>query len=942
MLVSAFTITGLKAQTVDFTFTTTNGVFCSPQEVKFVQMASGTPTDFIWDFGDGQTGSGPTANITYDFPGSYTVTLTAVYADNAISTSKTVVINPSPAISLTADKNYLCQPGNVVFTAAGSPFITTYEWDFGDGSPVVSTSTNTVSHNFTVYNSFTAKVKAITAPGCTASASYALQVTKFAITGTVTPPQGCIPMSTVLSVTTNLPPGDATQNFAWDFGDGSPVVNGTANNITHLYNTTANITTAGVSITSIQGCINQLTFPGYAYGTPPFGTNAYTAAARDTFCGSELVRFHGKATNANSYYWDFGDGINITTPDTIIDHKYRTLGNMQVIVTPYFNGCAGTKDTINIFIEGVIADYTYSNTCGNKNTYSFINQSLGNVDHFEWTFTDVPSLIDSTNYNITHSFPLNGVFNSSLYLIDSTTGCTDVWIRNIFTARPVFSRSLNAVCKDSLIVYNVSNTYPAGYGFTYEFVVNGTSVINHDDSVLSYYPTAHGNFTEYVVIRDTYNGTCNDSIYLSTPTQVRGPVVSFSAPSSICFDTLITVINNSYPYFPGDNIIKWDWNFGDRRKDSVRSPKPHAYIVPAVYYITLTATDINNCKQKFEHYLSIKPLPRINVFPAIDTICQGSTATLRAYTADTLLWITNTNLSCSTADCDTVVVNPAITTNYIARAINIYGCRSYDTSVVKVFGPINLQVSPSDTTVCPGQPIPYTLNAVGKTLWTPSSFLNNDNIRNPIARPDSAITYTVIVADSVGCYADTAIAIVNVHPRPSVDAGPDKVLPYNTPYTITPVYSSDVVNYVWTPAGDLGCTNCPNPDGVALESETYQIDAISNLGCKATDQVKIWVNCEKSNLLMPTAFTPNKDGTNDRFYPITRGYKNIKAFIVFNRMGNKVFERKNFQPNMPLLGWDGAIRGFEYGPNETFAWYMEAECDAGQLVVTKGTVVLLR
>jgi len=940
LLFSTLVMTGLKAQTVDFTFTTANGLFCNPQTVSFTQACSGTPVDFIWDFGDGQTGSNATENIIYDFPGTYTVKLTAIYADNAISISKTVVINPTPTISLTADKNYLCQPGNIVFTAPGSPFITNYEWDFGDGSPTITTSNNTVSHGFVAYNSFTAKVKGTTATGCIANATYAVKVSKFGITGQVTPPSGCIPMNAALGVTTDLPTGDAPQNFLWDFGDGSPTVNGASASINHVYNTTANITTANVSITSVQGCTNQYTFTPYAYGTPPFGTIAKTVAARDTFCGSERVRFYGKATTANSYYWDFGDGTNITITDTIIDHKYKTLGSKRVILTPYFNGCAGTKDTVDIYIQGVIADYTYANTCGNKNTYAFTNQSLGNVDHFEWVFSDAPAVIDSANYNITHSFPLNGNFTSSLYLVDSITGCNDYMERNIFTAMPVFTRSTNAVCKDSLIVYQVKNTYPAGYGYSYEFVVNGISVNNLSDSVLSFHPTTFGNFTEYVVIRDNNNGTCNDSIYLSGPTQVRGPVVSFSAATSVCFDTAVAVINNSYPFFSTDNIIKWDWDFGDRRKDTVKNPLPHKYIVPSnYYYITLTATDINNCKQKYERAVFLRPMPRINVFPPIDTICLGETTMLRAYTADTLLWITTTNISCN--NCDTVMVNPTVTTNYIARAVNIYGCKSYDTSLVKVYAPINLRVSPADTTVCPGNPIPYTLNTTGKVLWTPATFLNNDKIRNPVSRPDSAITYTVTVADSVGCFADTATAVVRLYQKPQVDAGPDLVLPYNTAYTLTPVYSSDVINYLWSPAADLSCSNCASPNGVALKKETYRIDAINGNGCKATDYVNVWVTCEQSNLLMPTAFTPNKDGKNDRFYPITRGYRIIKTFVVFNRLGNKVFERKDFAPNTPSLGWDGSVKGYEYGPNEVFVWYMEAECDAGQLVTTRGSVLVL-
>ena len=929
-----------KAQTVDFNYSTANGLYCAPQTVTFTQNCTGSPIGFIWNFGNGQSGVNAVENITYTVPGTYIVKLTAIYQNSAITSAKTIVINPTPAISLSANKNYLCQPGTVVLTATGSAFIINYEWDFGDGSPLVTTASNSINHNYITYNSFNAKVKAITANGCTATSNYNINVARFAISGTVAPASGCIPSNSLLSVSTNLPAGDATQNFTWNFGDGNPIVNTTTNSINHLYNITTPITTANVSITTVQGCTNQYTFAPFAYGTPPFGTDAKTVTGRSTFCGSETILFYAKATNANAYTWDFNDGTVTTINDTLISHKFLSLGNKQIIVTPYFNGCAGVKDTVNIVIEGVIAGFSISNTCTNKNTFSFTNSSLGNVDHFEWSFSDAPLVIDSTNYNTTHTFPVTGTYSSKLFLIDSITGCRDSLTQTLFTAIPTFTRSQTPVCKDSLIVYRVSSSYPAGNGFTYEFHVNGGVVNNNGDSVLNFLPTVFGDFTEYVVIKDNNNATCNDSLFLPGQTRVRGPVVAFAAAARVCADTSLRFTNNSYPFFPADSILTWKWDFGDTKTDSVKNPAPHLYGATGNFSISLTATDINGCKQRFVRSVAIVPYPRISVFPAIDTICQKDTAILTAFTVDSLLWSPATNINCIT--CDTVKVYPNSTTMYIARAINSDGCKSYDTALVKVYEPFNLQVFPADTIICTGQTIRYNLNTSGITLWTPSSFLSNNKIKNPVAKPDSAITYTVIVADSVGCFADTAFAIVRLYPSPKVNAGPDKILSYAAPYTITPVYSSDITSYLWSPPGNLSCTNCANPAGVALQKEIYRIEVANNFGCKKADTITIFVNCLQANLLMPTAFTPNSDGNNDYFYPITRGYRMVKSFLVYNRLGNKVFERTNFLPNIPSLGWDGRIKSSQNGATEVFTWFMEAECDLGRMNTSMGTVILIR
>jgi gliding motility-associated-like protein len=161
------------------------------------------------------------------------------------------------------------------------------------------------------------------------------------------------------------------------------------------------------------------------------------------------------------------------------------------------------------------------------------------------------------------------------------------------------------------------------------------------------------------------------------------------------------------------------------------------------------------------------------------------------------------------------------------------------------------------------------------------------------------------------------------------------------PFTLNPSYSPAIFKYMWTPAGTLSCTNCPNPTGRADVTTNYKIQITSNDGCKAEDSITIFLNCLNSKLYFPTAFTPNRDGRNDYFYPIAMGYEEIKSFAVFNRNGFKVFERKYFKPNMPTLGWDGTVKGDSQSNTQTFVWFAEVVCQ-GQTILKKGTVMLIR
>ncbi|MEZ5035744.1 MAG: PKD domain-containing protein [Chitinophagaceae bacterium] len=931
------------SQSVDFNYSTSNNLYCHPQKVVFTQNCSPAPISFIWNFGNGSVGSAGTETITYTNPGSYTVTLTAVYTNSAISVSKTVDIHTTPTISINANRNNLCQPGNVTFTAPGSAFITSYEWDFGDGSPLQTTVGNSIVHNFNSYGNYTITVRGVTAFGCSANASMSIKVMRFPIINTsVTPPNGCIPVNAILRATASLPPDDAVANYVWTFGDGTPNGTTVVNNISHIYNIVTPITTASVSITSVQGCTNQYTFPTFAYGTPPFNTVAVTSDGRSQYCGSERINFTGTATNATQYEWDFGDGTILLTSSTSISHKYQTLGAKTITMTPIFHGCRGTPATINIDIIGVIADYTFSNTCANKNTFQFTNTSLGNVSSFRWTFSDMPGSPDAVNYNVTHSFPATGSFTTKFYLYDAITGCSDSLTTKQYTATPSLVSNKTNVCKDSLIQYSVENTYPPGSGYTYIFHVAGNVINTNTDSSLSYYPTMHGSFNDFVVIDGTGNNTCNDTLYLAPPTNVRGPVLDFSVPPNACFlNNSFPVTNNTAPYFPPDNINNWQWSFGDNTTSNLQDPPDHQYAGSGRFKIILQATDINGCSQKDSVTVTVYRMPKITVLPSVDTLCGGQSQNLFAFTADTLLWLTNYNIDCIT--CDTVLVNPAVTTHYIAQATNKFGCVSRDTSLVKVFPPFTLQALPADTSVCPLEPVHFQTNVGGFTTWSPATYLDNDTIPNPISVPDSSITYTIVVSDSAGCYADTATARINVYPLPLVDAGPNLIVPYNSGFSLNPAYSLNTVSYVWSPpANSLSCTTCPFPNGVAAETADYTITITSSDGCVAKDWITVIVACEKSNLNLPSAFTPNNDGLNDIFYPMTRGFKVINKFVIFDRWGGKVFERYNFPPNSPAMGWDGKLRNGQITGSMTYVWIIEATCDQGGVIQTKGTITAIR
>jgi PKD repeat protein len=106
--------------------------------VNFTDLSLGEPTSWDWDFGDGSPHSTEQNPIyTYTLPGYYTVVLMASRGSSSDSETKTDYIHVINLIITdfvaTPRAGYIDTP--IQFTDLSEGIITTWEWDFGDGSP---------------------------------------------------------------------------------------------------------------------------------------------------------------------------------------------------------------------------------------------------------------------------------------------------------------------------------------------------------------------------------------------------------------------------------------------------------------------------------------------------------------------------------------------------------------------------------------------------------------------------------------------------------------------------------------------------------------------------------------------------------------------------------------------------------------------------------------
>ncbi len=119
----------------------------APQTINFSDFSTGNLTSYAWDWeGDGIVDDTTMGNVSHPYtqPGSFDPTLTVSNGIDTDTYSVHLVITapPGPVVNFTALPPSGPAPHHVTFTnnSTGSGTLT-YEWNFGDGSPVSTVQT---------------------------------------------------------------------------------------------------------------------------------------------------------------------------------------------------------------------------------------------------------------------------------------------------------------------------------------------------------------------------------------------------------------------------------------------------------------------------------------------------------------------------------------------------------------------------------------------------------------------------------------------------------------------------------------------------------------------------------------------------------------------------------------------------------------------------------
>ena len=150
----------------------------------------------------------------------------------------------------------------------------------------------------------------------------------------------------------------------------------------------------------------------------------------------------------------------------------------------------------------------------------------------------------------------------------------------------------------------------------------------------------------------------------------------------------------------------------------------------------------------------------------------------------------------------------------------------------------------------------------------------------------------------------------------------------------------------WIPANSISCPNCLITQANPARSTLYQLIVEDLNGCTYIDSIFVNVlNAPRRNkVFLPNIFSPNGDGNND-FLFVSANLENVRAvlsFEVYDRWGNRVFNRKLTPLNSEIDGWDGRSVDGQLLPTGVYVVQFAVLFVGGNTEIFHETVTLVR
>lgn len=900
---------------------------------------------------------------------SITATITVTPALNGCTGNpKTFTITVLPVASVNQpDDQSVCNRGTTTTVLFGSRLTSVPEYNWTNDQPGIGLAASGTGNipSFTAVN--TGGVPVVATILITPSSAGCIGDPKsFTITVNPTPDMSTVPNQTICrGAATNPVQFESTVNTAtYEWTNSLPAIGlaATGNGNIAPFNTinnSASAQTATIFATSLAyGCHgNPASFTIEVNPIPD--VDQPTSQSVCTGTTTSLVDFTGSVAGT-VYNWTNNIpsiGLPANGTGDLLPFNPNNSSNTDLVatitVTPEANGCVGEAKDFSITIlpsPGMIQPLNQFQ-CNGETTAAMNFISVVPGANFSWV-NSLPSIgLPASGTGNIPAFTTNNPGSSTVTAAITVTASTNSCPGNPKTfyitvdPSPNIAQPVNkTVCSGE----TVGETAFSGsvIGTTYSWINSEASIglaPNGFGDVPAFTAVNNTNFPITAIIQVTGSAnSCGSAVTVFTITVNPLPKVDAPADQVVCNGFTTNPIVLTGPV--SGTTFSWKNNAASiglpvsGNGDIPSFTATNTTNTPVTATILVYGSNNNNCEQVLDTLtITVNPSAAVQASNNQD-ICLGNSVQLLATGATQYSWSPAIGLNCT--NCPNPIATPLDSVLYKVEAMSALGCPGYDSVYLMVRKPFEMRTPPNDT-VCAGRSVNLSANNAHTYQWSPAEGLNRTDIANPTATPTATTRYRVIGRDAYGCFTDTGYVTIAVGPKPTVNIGADLTTVNGSPVTFNPVIENGpIVHYSWTPASQLSCSDCPTPTGIVNTNTLYTLTVENSFGCSAVDSIFVSAMCQKAEVFVPNAFTPDGDGLNDVLTVRGTGIS-VKSFRVFNRWGNMVFEKTNFAANDAKYGWDGKVKGVPATP-DVYVYTAEVICDNGTVYTYKGNTTILK
>lgn len=533
----------------------------------------------------------------------------------------------------------------------------------------------------------------------------------------------------------------------------------------------------------------------------------------------------------------------------------------------------------------------------------------------------------------------------------------DYWVsqKRLFGCESLRKKITVTISPTPVMAFTINNNRQCEVGNSFIFTstttnINAGSVCHWDfgdgqtseQCVATHAYTSDGQYTVTLTVTNVIN--CSKQISQNVYV-IPKPVATFSFPPLICENQTAIVLQDNSTVPGGVSTINGWWWMINGNVATIQNPSPVTGNGGA-FPVDLVVKTTEGCLSDTNHTIikiHYSPLPAFSYGPLLcnnEIIKIKDLSTLPAGAApDKIIkwnWWYDNIPSASIQNPAALFTTGIHDIKLVAETDQGCNWRSTD-SVFTVHTKPVISLNISDS--CVYRNIFYTAafttaEPVNKWLW---DFGNGFGQGNAVITKkfinEGPNPLTLIGQTVYGC-KDTIIRPFTIYHNRS-KAERDTTLAMNEPLHLTVSNDVNMLSYKWEPNIGLSSTTIKEPIALYNDDIVYVLNTLTKQGCDSYSKV-IVKRFNGPELYVPTAFSPNNDGLNDKLKVFPVGIKSFMYFSVYNRNGQLLFTTTDY-----FKGWDGTYKGGQLDPGN-YVWFASAVDYRGRTLFRKGNVMLIR